>query len=81
MDFRADFVEDKAKFRRLAVAGQEILTHEVFGHLPKVGARTRRLWASDETQSSAKSAEKTRADSYVDMFLYSVHDNLPPKNK
>ncbi len=42
MDFRADFVEDKAKFRRLAVASQEILTHEVFGHLPKVGARTRR---------------------------------------
>ncbi len=30
MDFRADFVEDKAKFRRLAVASQEILTHEVF---------------------------------------------------
>ncbi len=30
MDLRADFVEDKAKFRRLAVASQEILTHEVF---------------------------------------------------
>ena len=26
MDFRADFAEDKAKFRRLAGASQEILT-------------------------------------------------------
>ncbi len=26
MDFRADFAEDKAKFRRLAAASQEILT-------------------------------------------------------
>ena len=47
VDFRADFVADKAKFRRLAVASQEILT-----------------------QSSVKSAEKTRANFYVNGFLY-----------
>ncbi len=45
MDFRADFAEDKAKFRRLAAASQEILT-----------------------QSSAKFAEKMRANFYENKF-------------
>lgn len=38
MDFRADFVADKAKFRRLADASQEILTQSAAKYAEKTRA-------------------------------------------
>ena len=40
MDFRANFVEDEAKFRRLAAASQEILTQSSAKFAEKTRAKS-----------------------------------------
>ena len=62
MDFRANFAEDKAKFRRLAVASQEILTQSS----AKFAEKTRAISCEDRFFFLSKSTEETA----LAMFKY-----------
>ena len=60
--FEHNFVDDKANFRRRAVARQEFLTHDVLVIRPKSAHGCADNKANNKTQSAAKFAEKTYAN-------------------